>query len=244
MRFERSISVRLVAISLYGLTIANNVGAQNPIQKLESPVSFSEVVKILRPREVEVEIQGLIAPAAINEIAAKMREGASKNRAWFMDAIKRSPGPIPYDARMGITEAEYKRFKESDKEVRIGPIGKGRLRFELAEDSKKITIVNMKDVPQLDGMIIDIEKKQVQTKWATLIEQEHTRNDEVNSPTGPWHAFGWKFEGGSVDAADFKTLRLSVGKHKNSKRSVIYLRVAVMRPNGENERADAFLLFN
>jgi hypothetical protein len=243
MQFQRLANIARVVFTVVQATFAIGVAAQHPADTQESPVAFSEVLRILEPREVEVEIQGLLAPDEINDIAARIRNSVSNNREWFMEAIKASPGPIPYDSRLGVTEAEYKRFAESDKEVRLGPVGAGRLRFELDKESRKLTIVNVKNVPQLDGVVIDVVKQQAQTRWGTLTKYKHTRNDDEDSPTGRWHAFGWKLEQGSADAGDFRSVQFQVGRHLKSNRSLLYLKARVLKPDGAHERGDAFILF-
>lgn len=242
MRFRMLHVVNLALITLIQVILAGSAIAQLQSAKLEPPLPFDEVVRILRPREVDVEIQELFAPANLNDIVARFREAASKNQEWFLETVKRSHGPIPYDARMGISESEYERFKNANNEIRLRPAGAGRLRFEVSSDAGKVTIFNVKNLPQLDGIRIDLTKRQVQTKWGELVEKEHVRNDDSESPTGRWHAYGWTLIEGTVDKGNFKSVQMSVGHHFRSKRPLIYLKARVLRPNGIHERADAFVL--
>lgn len=244
----RSISSRdLVATAaiLWLTTFTGKLSAQVPREQPNPPVSIEEVVQILAPKVVDVELLGATTfPPEIDAIILKFRVGITENKEWFLQATKTANGPIPYDKRMGISEGEHRRMCDFLKsEIRVGPIGRGRIRFKRSKNEGQILIFNVEGVPQLDGIVVDVPNQELSTRWGKTHEFEHVHASKEQRATGPWNAFGWRLEEGSVDEGNYRIVQFSVGRHLDSGKSLISIRAIASGPDGELEKAEAFVRF-
>jgi hypothetical protein len=85
---------------------------------------FTDPRDIIVAGSVTVDVMDISAPPRIREILQRFQKAIEQNPSWLLEAVKesRSGGPLRYDPRMGLSEAEYKEFLDGrQKRIRSVP---------------------------------------------------------------------------------------------------------------------------
>src|SRR5687767_11821733 len=72
---------------------------------------------------VAVEVMEQHAPPRLAELTQKFQAAVAKNPGWFQEHVRQTPDgePIAYDARTGLTEAEFQEFLVLPESIRMLP---------------------------------------------------------------------------------------------------------------------------
>lgn len=178
------------------------------------------------------DVMAPVAPPRMAELAARLQEAAKANPEWFREQVKQSrPGePLPYDPRMGLSQAEYSDFiamsgqmtmeKQGEGEISIIPMGDG-----------VFTIDGGPRMPDLKGVEIDFARQEVRTPHGVAKEQAPV-NASAGSALGAWNGVEWKMTRLNPKTKTGATVKFALGTLQPSGRSVIYYNVTKLDPAG------------
>ncbi len=173
-----------------------------------------------------------VAPPRMAELAARLQQAAKADPEWFREQVKLArPGePLPYDARMGLTQAEYADFiamsgqmsmeKQGEGEISIIPMGDG-----------VFTVDGGPRMPDLKGVEIDFARQEVRTPYGVAKEQAPV-NAASSSALGAWKGVEWKMTRLNPKTKAGATVKFALGTLEPSGRSVLYYNVTKLDPAG------------
>lgn len=180
--------------------------------------------KVLKAKVMQI---GASKEAGI--IAEKIKKGVTEHQEWFKEYVKTlKPGEaMPYHANLGVTEAEYKTFLDSVKQMNMTQIGTVDLEFI----SKTNGSVQVKTTPEssINGLVV--EKSAVTTPYGSANKYTTINNTQANSPTGPWTGVQWSLTEIDQKLMKGKSVKLAVGKLEKTGEGILYYDVKDIDPN-------------
>jgi hypothetical protein len=186
-------------------------------------VAHAEALTPYLPKSgiVQGQVMGLVAPTDTVLIAKKMQDAISRDRAWFVEHVKKTPQgtPLAYDPRMGITKDEYARVLQMQNVMTMRPIGSVTVKFAVDADGKmQIAADGLAKV--LNGISLPPGQKYVDTPLGQLSTVSKVSQNDPKSPLGRWSGIQWaksKIGGSSIT--------LAVGRRDETGEGVIYYNV-------------------
>src|SRR5687768_12836685 len=168
---------------------ATNVNAQ----------STNETLRQLMPTgRVAVEVMEHYAPPRLVELTEKFKRAIAADPAWFqLHVAKAAPGkPIAYDARTGLTEAEFQEFLVLPESIQLLPARVDTVVIVRTKNGWRFD-----DASRLAGLRsieIDTVRNVVSTpQFGTLPMAEPIVASAGQKVTGAWGGPRWKLEDGN-----------------------------------------------
>lgn len=178
------------------------------------------------------------------ELTAKVQASMASDKEWWLEHVKRSPAgqPLPYDARMGLTEAEYAEYLQEAGKQKLTQVGEVPLQFSWSSE-EQVVITSDGTMPELGSLRIDLAADSVETSYGKLTERSEINNQSADSPTGPWRGVQWKLAPASPYAAASRiTAQLAVGQLVASGEGILYFDAAEA-VSGALKRSTFLILF-
>jgi hypothetical protein len=184
-----ALATAAVTFHLVGSVVAT---AQSP----EPAVAFR---KLLAPGQVDVTILQPAAAPRFTELAARLQQAARANLEWWTTHVRAAPAgqPLPYDARMGLSEAEYREMLSLADSVVVQRIGAATLAVSTIPRGWRLD--GGSAVPEVSGIEIDTVALVVRTPFGELRDFNVVRASDAQRATGRWTGPQWKLE--RIDAA-------------------------------------------
>ena len=199
------------ALLVFGAT---NVNAQ----------STNATLRQLMPSgRVTVEVMEQYAPPRLLELTEKLKTAVAANPAWWQQHVaKAAPGkPIAYDARTGLTEAEFQEFLVLPESIRLMPAR-----------TDTVVIVPTKNGWRFDdasrfagirGIEIDTVRNVVSTPlFGELPASAPIVASAGQKVTGAWGGPRWKLEDGNERTMSGTAAHFSVAQHESG-HTILYL---------------------
>ncbi|MCK9431962.1 MAG: hypothetical protein PHQ84_01780 [Candidatus Omnitrophica bacterium] len=195
-----------------------------------------------------VDIMVLGSNRRLQELAARIKESIGKDPQWYREYVNAnagSSGPLPYNYKFGVSEAEYNEFLEAGTKLQMVKSGESAVDFKWISDSV-VQISAAGELSDLNGIEIDLAGNRVKTSFGTLDIYSEINNTDSNSPVGPWTGVQWKLENipsapGSVSGA---VVKLALGRLTKSGRGILYFNVKEVSPEGKLRRVDKVLFYD
>jgi len=240
------IAVGLAFISSYELQAQQ----QYPEDANVSGVKVLSAKDYIPKASVNADIMTLGSSQRLQEIAARIKESVNRDLQWYKDYVNANAGksgPLPYNYKFGVSEAEYNEFLESGTRLRMVKSGESTVDFKWISDSV-VQISAAGELADLNGIEIDLANNRVKTLFGTLNIYSEINNANPNSPTGPWVGAQWKLENipttsGSVPGPG-AVVKLALGRLTNSGRGILYFNVKEVSPDGSLRRVDKVLFYD
>jgi hypothetical protein len=198
--------------------------------------------RILPAVEVTADVMELSPPPRMQELTQRIREAAARNPEWFQEhAAKATPGePLPYDSRLGVSEAEYREFLQLVEAVTLVKVKETRLRFR--RQAEGVYTVEAAGMPDLDGIKIELKQDRVRTPFGVLGPSKTIENRDANAPTGPWTGTQWAIEKQSSE--DSMTIaKFAIGRLSRDGRGILYYTAKEIAGGQLVRRADAVVFY-
>ncbi|MDR3463426.1 MAG: hypothetical protein P4L76_14030 [Beijerinckiaceae bacterium] len=164
-------------------------------------------------------------------ISKRFQVAVQGNMDWFKNYVKSSkPGePLPYNAHMGITEAQYTQllhmkaeFKEKGTvEIKLNRAADGTVSFETSDAAA----ANLKGTRFLDG------EKVAETPFGKLAIFNEIHQGDANAPFGVWNGAEWARV--SEDTTQSPSVKVAFGKREPSGEGVFYYQVSPYKDQDE-----------
>jgi hypothetical protein len=205
----------------------------------ESP----QLDRLLPAVEVTADVMELGAPPRMQELTQRIREAAARNPEWFEEHVaKATPGePLPYDPRLGVSEAEYREYLQLIKTaLTMVKVKETRLRFR--QQAEGVYTVEAAGMPDLAGITIELKKDRVRTPFGVLGPGTTIENRDDNGPTGPWTGTQWALEQQSSENSA-TVAKLAVGRLSRDGRGILYYTAREIAGGKLVRRADAIIFY-
>jgi len=192
------------------------------VRPLAAQSAGALLTPLLPPTRVEAELLREWAPPRLQELATRIQQAARADPEWFRQhAAAATPGePLPYDARLGVTEEEYREFQALSKSLEFRPAL--TLPLALASTPAGWRIPDDFGQPQLRGLEIDTVADVVRTPYGVLATRTWIEASEHQRATGRWSGPQWALE--TLDPATLTGVvaRFAVGKLEASGLTLVY----------------------
>ena len=120
----------------------------------EPPFPLREVIP---EGPVQVDVMQLGLPRRAVEIVQRLEAHLAEHPEWWSEHVRSAPEgePIPYDPRMGISEAEYLEFLELASAGTLNKVGEATLDFQWVS-SRRVRLGAEGELAALNGIEIDV----------------------------------------------------------------------------------------
>jgi hypothetical protein len=170
------------------LFLASAAAAQQPAFRPLLPVG-----------QVDATILQPAAHPRFTEIATRLQRAAQANPEWWTSHVRsaREGEPLPYDARMAISEVEYRRMLSLADSVVMQRGGTATLGVSTIANGWRLD--GGTTFPEITGVEIDTLTLVVRTPFGDLREFNVVAASDAQKVTGRWTGPQWKLE--QLDAA-------------------------------------------
>jgi hypothetical protein len=188
-----------------------------------------------------VEVLELWAPPRLNELRLQLQRAAQADPAWWREHVRRAqPGqPLPYDRRLGVTEAEYQELLRLSDSVQMRPVRTETIAIEPIAAGWRFGAATT--VSALRGLEIDTLKNEVRSEFGVLPAGPPITPGPAQRATGSWGGPRWELE--AVDSLTQSATRASfaAGKLQASGHTVIYFNAQRVAGGQLTRRESLFL---
>lgn len=226
---------------VWGILIIGTAGIARA--DAQQPVASDTMAVMLPVGTFTADVMELYPSPRMAELSQRLQAGVRANPEWFQKAVRNAaPGePIPYDARMGLSEAEWEEFLEISLHQSLRKVAEGPLTVRV--DGTRLVLDGGDAFPELTGVAIDRAADEVVTPELVIRGSRPVHNDGEAGAIGAWDGRAWEMESGSVDAGDIKTVSLRLGRIRETGRGLLMWEDAVIVRGVLVRRADLVLYF-
>lgn len=218
------IVLSIIAAGMLAFAIHRNRTPPDPPRTVPFPADAApaEIAGVTLGGLFEADVMLLAGSARGQEIAAKFKAGVAANAAWFAEQLKLAePGePIPWDKRLGVTEAEYYEFIAS----------KGGLSFRRSHTVTLVverrdpffTFTTRGGFPTFDALAIKIavDGSRAETRHGPLPRTVSIFASDDQSVTGPWNGTCWKTP--EPESIDERMVEVCLGTFRDKPRALLF----------------------
>ena len=188
---------------------------------------------------IEGHVVTLGIPPEDQAIDKQFRSAVANNMEWFKRAVTASKAgaPLPYDKRMGITEAQYERLQHMKAEAETG----AAVRIEVARAGDGTISFASKDsaAAGLDKVTFPASETAAATPYGKLDIFNPIHQDDANAPLGKWTGAEWARVANPHEDAD-TSAKIAFGKREPSGEGVMYYQVA---PYGDHKEQSLLVFY-
>ena len=201
-------------------------------------------MEALLPRgTVRAEVLGMEVPARLGQLMAKMQTAAAGDPQWFEAYVKEhgKPGePLPYDPRLGLTEAEYREMVGLAEQMQLQPVGQTDLSFRRERDGRWV-VDGGSGAPELTGIVIDVARDQVETPRGMATQRRAVTPAPEQRAAGPWSGVQWTHSQADAATRSGTVIAFALGRLQEDGRGVLYYE-ARQAENGQMRRQNQTVL--
>jgi hypothetical protein len=203
----------------------------------------SDLAHLIPKGKVVVDQMALVPSERGQELTRRLQASVSAHPDWWREHLKQAaPGKaLPYDKRLGVTEAEYQELLTLSRQVALSKKSESSVTFTWTSPTR-VEIAAPKELEALNGAVIDLAADTITTSYGTLRERHAINNSAANSPTGPWQGQQWSAEELSSDSSAGHVVKLGFGVLAQSQRGIVYFDAKQMQ-NGVVVRKANHILF-
>ncbi len=172
----------------------------------------------------------LVAPKRSVELTQRLMDAMKRDPDYWRNAVKSAPqgAPLAYDARLGLTESEYAELISYKDKFSAEKKGESSITF-ISRGRDVYLLSGGLDLPDFDGIVIDLRDDFVKTKYGTL-----TRGKDINTTEkaalGAWHGTSWTLTQLDPSGSSGINASFALGTLKQSGRNVIYYEATIISP--------------
>jgi hypothetical protein len=223
--------MRGLAITLHSALF---LGAASLVSAQTTRVAFRELLPV---GQVEVTVLELGAPPRFTELATRIQQAARANMEWWTAHVRATPEgqPMAYDARMGVSEAEYKEMLSLAETLEVRRGATGTLRVAPIPNGWRLE--GGTSLPELNGIEIDTVARLVRTKFGELRDFNVVGANDDQRATGRWTGPQWNLS--NVDEATGNGVAASfvLGQLEANNRTLLYFDAKRARNGQITDRA-------
>lgn len=201
----------------------------------------AELRDMLSSATLRVDVLQPWVPPVLTELTAKVQAAAEADPAWFRaHATAAKPGaPLPYDVKLGLTEAEYVTFLRlvDSTEMRAG----AQASLAIVSIPAGWRFDEGTSLPELRGIEIDTVLGVVRSSFGELRAGPPIQPSAGQRATGPWRALRWQREALNASATEGTTATFAIGRFTASGLLIVYLQGREVANGALTRRVDVVL---
>ena len=170
-------------------------------------------------------------------ISRQFRHAVQDNMDWFKKAVtSNKPGqPLPYDRRMGVTEAQYQQLLHMKSDAKAGEAVK--VEVEHAADGSVGLVPVGEAAAVLKGIHFPPDEKSAATPVGTLSIFNEIHQKDAAAPIGVWNGAEWA----QVADTDAKpSAKVAFGRREADGSGVMYYQVS---PYGDHKEQSIVVFY-
>jgi hypothetical protein len=197
-------------------------------------VAFHDLLSI---GQLPVAVLTLGAPPRFGQLATRIQQAARANQEWWTAHVRSAPEgqALPYDARMGISEAEYREMLQLADSVVMQRAGTGTLGVAALPNGWRLD--GGTAFAELNGIDIDTVARVVRTPFGELREFNVVKANDDQRATGRWTGPQWKLTEVDEATGDGVAASFVLGKLEANNRTLLYFDAKRARNGQIAERA-------
>jgi len=188
----------------------------------QQTASIPELGDLLPPDGAAVDVMELRAPLRLEELTKKLQQAVANDPDWWRGHVQRArPGePLPYDARLGLTQKEYTEYLSLAEKITLTKVRVAKV--EVKRDGERIVLSFGDDLPGLREAVLDLKADTVTTPFGITTNRKRIRASEGQKVTGSWDGLQWKLEEIEEEPARVTSVKFALGRMKESGRGILY----------------------
>lgn len=178
---------------------------------------------------IEGHVMTLSVAPEDQAIDRQFRAAVANNMDWFKKAVtgNRAGQPLPYDRRMGITEAQYQQLQHMKADFHAG----APITIKVEHTDGKVSFASSDPAAAgLTKVTFPASETVAETPYGKLDIFNRIHQDDARSPLGAWTGAEWAHVAPSQDASpdhsDKPSAKIAFGKREPSGQGVMYYQVA------------------
>ncbi|HET6701982.1 MAG TPA: hypothetical protein VFH14_09270 [Gemmatimonadaceae bacterium] len=225
LRVNSAIVIPLLTASIATAQEASSAAAR---------VAFRELLSV---GQVSVTNLTLGAPPRFTELVTRLQQAARANQEWWTAHVRSAPEgqPLPYDARMGVSEAEYREMLQLADSVVMQRAEAGAIRVSSLPHGWRLD--GGTAFAELNGIDIDTVARVVRTPFGELREFNIVEANDDQRATGRWTGPQWKLTQVDEATGDGVAASFVLGKLEANNRTLLYFDAKRARNGQIAERA-------
>ncbi len=186
----------------------------------------------------------IVPPARVLELTEKILQAARKDPAWWSNHLKKAKDgePLPYDARLGLTEFEYDEYLSLTGKYTLVKVKTATLRVK--GDGKQFVLDGGDALPHITGIELDLVANTVTTPFGVAAVRREIAASEGQTLTGPWNGVQWKLEKPELEVGAVTLVRFSLGRLKETGRGILLYEAKEVRGRQPTTRARYLLTYD
>lgn len=189
-------------------------------------IPAAEIEKLLPPRAVQADVMDVKSTPRYDQLVARMRASINANLEWWQAYRQKADarGVVPWDAKMGISKAEYDEMMTLATQLHLARVGATTLQFKRGADGS-ITLDGGAGAKELTGIRLTRDRKTVAGIYGTLPERQDVHQVDPAAPSGVWHGVEWNSLPAAAGSGEYHKIFLAIGRTAPSNRGLLFLSV-------------------
>ena len=194
---------------------------------------------------IKVEVMKAVTAPRAAELSAKLQAAAQADREqWLEDVKKASDGErLGWNERLGLTREEHAELQRLGSEVTLVKDLEAELEFVRTSDGR-IVLQPDASLPELAGIVIDVENDAVETPFGRLTERSDVIAREDARVGGSWIGVQWKREAPGKMLGTGTSVELAIGHLVYDGRGVLAYEARSVEEGQPPRRASRVLVFS
>jgi hypothetical protein len=222
----------VLLVSVPSLVVSRVVPAQ----------SLGAQLRGLLPRgRVTVEVLEMWSPPRLTVLTQRLQQAIQADPAWWQEHVRKGvPGePLPYDAKLGLTEAEYRDFLALSDSVQMKTARTAEVVIESSQAGWRFGPAS--SIAALRNIEIDTVTNTVHSQFGDLGAADPITPSAEQRATGSWGGPRWNLEQVDTTTLTGTVAQFAVGKHTQTGRTIIYYDAKRMNRGQLSARESVFL---
>jgi hypothetical protein len=174
-------------------------------------------------------------------LTQRMQQAIQADPTWWQEQVRQAvPGePLPYHAKLGLTEAEYREFLALTDSVQMKPVRTAEVVIEASRTGWIFGTAS--SIAGLRNVEIDTITSVVHSPFGDLGAADPITPGAGQRATGPWGGPRWSLEVVDTTTLTGTVAQFAIGKHTQTGRTIIYFDAKSMK-NGELSARESLFL--
>jgi hypothetical protein len=173
---------------------------------------------------IRVSVMDVAAPPRAQALMARLQAAVRQHPQWWLEYTREHarPGePLPYHAKFGLPEAEYREMLALLNQLQLAEVGTAELVIR-AEGENRFVLDGGTGLPDLTGIVVDLEHGRVETPFGHTSTRNPVPASEEQRATGPWSGMSWKHEALTDGGRSGTLINFNLGRLQESGRGILY----------------------
>lgn len=196
------------------------------LEQTAPPIPATEIEKWFPKGALQADVMEVATDPRYDAIVAKMRAAIQKQPEWWQEYARKNAdarGVVPWDAKLGITKAEYDDMMAMSRKLHLARIASTTLTFK-RESGGVIVLDGGTAAAELTGLRFTPDRQSVSGAYGVLKGRQDVHQTDATAPSGVWHGVQWN--GADKDkAGNARMTYLVLGRMTPSNRGLMFLSV-------------------